>query len=163
MGGIACASDLSSLSSCLMLALVPLGASRIQRGVRREQTGEVARQCDQGRTDQSTFVDSHRCERPDGKVVSWAIEGGTPNTLFRLGITKDFVACRNGDSRRWISGQRRFQQGQRQRYHADGWKKVFMGGSSPGRRRVSNAWPKDYQTRAGPLLSPRIGGRSERC
>ena len=26
---------------------------------------------------------------PDGKVVSWAIEGGTPNTLFRMGITKE--------------------------------------------------------------------------
>ena len=26
---------------------------------------------------------------PDGKVVSWAIEGGTPNTLFRMGITKN--------------------------------------------------------------------------
>lgn len=26
---------------------------------------------------------------PDGAVVSWAIEAGTPNTLFRKGITKD--------------------------------------------------------------------------
>ena len=26
---------------------------------------------------------------PDGKVVSWMVEGGTPNTLFRRGITKD--------------------------------------------------------------------------
>ena len=25
----------------------------------------------------------------DGEVVSWAIEAGTPNTLFRKGITKD--------------------------------------------------------------------------
>ena len=25
----------------------------------------------------------------DGKVVNWAIEGGTPNTLFRMGITKN--------------------------------------------------------------------------
>ena len=25
----------------------------------------------------------------DGSVVSWAIEGGTPNTLFRKGINKD--------------------------------------------------------------------------
>ena len=28
-------------------------------------------------------------KEPDGKVVSWAIEGGTPNTLFRMGITKN--------------------------------------------------------------------------
>ena len=26
---------------------------------------------------------------PDGKVVKWMIEGGTPNTLFRRGFTKD--------------------------------------------------------------------------
>jgi hypothetical protein len=24
----------------------------------------------------------------DGKVTNWAVEGGTPNSLFRLGITK---------------------------------------------------------------------------
>lgn len=27
--------------------------------------------------------------QPDGTVVSWAIEAGTPNTLYRKGITKD--------------------------------------------------------------------------
>lgn len=27
--------------------------------------------------------------RPDGTVESWAIEGGTPNTLMRRGFTKD--------------------------------------------------------------------------
>src|SRR5436309_138667 len=25
----------------------------------------------------------------DGKVTNWAVEGGTPNTLFRQGVTKD--------------------------------------------------------------------------
>ena len=29
---------------------------------------------------------------PDGKVVSWMIEAGTPNTLFRRGFTKDSLA-----------------------------------------------------------------------
>jgi len=28
----------------------------------------------------------------DGTVVTWAIEAGTPNTLFRKGITKDSLA-----------------------------------------------------------------------
>ena len=27
-------------------------------------------------------------KQPDGKVISWMIEGGTPNTLFRRGFTK---------------------------------------------------------------------------
>jgi hypothetical protein len=29
---------------------------------------------------------------PDGKVVQWMIEAGTPNTLFRRGFTKDSLA-----------------------------------------------------------------------
>jgi DNA/RNA endonuclease YhcR with UshA esterase domain len=29
--------------------------------------------------------------KPDGTVESWAIEGGTPNTLYRRGITRDSV------------------------------------------------------------------------
>jgi hypothetical protein len=28
-------------------------------------------------------------KQPDGKVVSWMIEGGTPNTLFRTGVNRD--------------------------------------------------------------------------
>jgi hypothetical protein len=28
-------------------------------------------------------------KRPDGKMETWMIEGGTPNTLFRRGFTKD--------------------------------------------------------------------------
>jgi hypothetical protein len=30
-------------------------------------------------------------KKPDGSVERWMIEGGTPNTLFRRGITKDSV------------------------------------------------------------------------
>ena len=29
---------------------------------------------------------------PDGKVINWMIEAGTPNTLFRRGFTKDSLA-----------------------------------------------------------------------
>src|SRR5262245_7602362 len=28
---------------------------------------------------------------PDGKVTEWMIEGGSPNTLIRLGVTKNTV------------------------------------------------------------------------
>jgi hypothetical protein len=28
---------------------------------------------------------------PDGKVVPWAIEGGSPNSLYRLGFTKESI------------------------------------------------------------------------
>jgi hypothetical protein len=30
-------------------------------------------------------------KKPDGKVESWMIEGGTPNTLLRRGITRDSI------------------------------------------------------------------------
>jgi hypothetical protein len=30
-------------------------------------------------------------KRPDGTTEAWMLEGGTPNTLFRRGITKDSV------------------------------------------------------------------------
>src|SRR5215213_7267546 len=30
-------------------------------------------------------------KKPDGKTESWAIEGGTPNTLMRRGISRDQV------------------------------------------------------------------------
>ena len=30
-------------------------------------------------------------KKPDGKVEPWSIEAGTPNTLFRLGLTRDAI------------------------------------------------------------------------
>ena len=30
-------------------------------------------------------------KKPDGKVESWMVEGGTPNTLSRRGITRDSI------------------------------------------------------------------------
>jgi hypothetical protein len=31
-------------------------------------------------------------KKPDGSVEQWAIEGGTPNTLFRMGINRNSLA-----------------------------------------------------------------------
>ena len=43
-----------------------------------------------GEIGQSPLLDSHRREvGPDGKVVNWMIEGGSPNALIRQGITKN--------------------------------------------------------------------------
>ena len=69
---------------------------------------------------------------PDGKVVSWAIEGGTPNTLFRMGITKDSLPTGTEvlvDGYQAKDGSRRANG--RDIALADG-KKVFIGGSSVG-------------------------------
>ena len=70
-------------------------------------------------------------KKDDGTVESWAIEGGTPNTLFRMGINRnslpkgteilvDGYQARDGSTR--ASG--------RDITLADG-SKVFLGGSAP--------------------------------
>jgi hypothetical protein len=69
---------------------------------------------------------------PDGKVVSWMIEGGSPNALLRLGFTKDALPkgseivvegfqAKDG-SNRGVGQSLSF---------ADG-RKLFLGSSAPG-------------------------------
>ena len=71
-------------------------------------------------------------KEPDGKVSSWAIEGGTPNTLFRMGITKDSLPAGTElliDGYQAKDGSHRANG--RDITLPDG-KKVFIGGSSVG-------------------------------
>ena len=42
----------------------------------------------EGRMDESAHMDSPRREKNDGSMERWMIEGGTPNTLLRRGLTK---------------------------------------------------------------------------
>lgn len=69
---------------------------------------------------------------PDGKVVSWMIEGGSPNVLLRMGFTKDALPpgaeivldgfqAKDG-SNRGVGKTLSF---------ADG-RKLFLGSSAPG-------------------------------
>jgi hypothetical protein len=73
-------------------------------------------------------------KKPDGSVESWAIEGGTPNTLFRRGVTRDSLKigtaihvdgylARDGSNK--ASG--------RDLTLSDG-KKLFLSGAGPGER-----------------------------
>lgn len=68
----------------------------------------------------------------DGKVVNWMIEGGSPNSLFRLGFNKDSLPpgteiivegyqAKDG-SNRGVGARLTF---------ADG-RQLFLGGSAPG-------------------------------
>ena len=70
-------------------------------------------------------------KKDDGSVETWAIEGGTPNTLFRMGINRnslpvgseilvDGYRARDGSNR--ASG--------RDVQFADG-RKIFLGGTQP--------------------------------
>lgn len=69
---------------------------------------------------------------PDGKVVSWMVEGGSPNSLLRLGFTKDSLPpgtdivvegyqAKDG-SNRAVGANLTFTDG----------RKLFLGGSAPG-------------------------------
>ena len=71
-------------------------------------------------------------KNPDGSVTNWAIEGGTPNTLFRLGVNKDSLAIGSEllvDGYQAKDGSNKANG--RDITFADG-RKVFIGGSSPG-------------------------------
>jgi hypothetical protein len=68
----------------------------------------------------------------DGKVVNWMVEGGSPNSLFRLGFNKDSLPpgteiivegyqAKDGTSRA-VGAKLTF---------ADG-RQLFLGGSAPG-------------------------------
>jgi len=69
---------------------------------------------------------------PDGKVVSWMIEGGSPNVLLRMGFTKDALPAGSeivldgfqakDGSNRGVGKTLSF---------ADG-RKLFLGSSAPG-------------------------------
>jgi hypothetical protein len=69
---------------------------------------------------------------PDGKVVDWMIEGGSPNALLRLGFTKDSLPPgtaivvegyqAKGGAIRAVGKDLTFSDG----------KRLFLGGSAPG-------------------------------
>src|SRR6266853_2241990 len=69
---------------------------------------------------------------PDGKLVNWMVEGGSPNSLFRLGFNKDSLPpgteivvegyqAKDGTSRA-VGAKLTFPDG----------RQLFLGGSAPG-------------------------------
>jgi len=71
-------------------------------------------------------------KKPDGSVESWAIEGGTPNTLFRRGVTRDSVKIGtviNVDGYLARDGSRKANG--RDMTLPDG-RKLFLSGAAPG-------------------------------
>jgi len=69
---------------------------------------------------------------PDGKIVSWMIEGGSPNALLRLGFTKDALPVGSEIVVEGFQAKDGSNRGVGQSVSfADG-RKLFLGGSAPG-------------------------------
>ncbi len=71
-------------------------------------------------------------KQPDGSVVNWGIEGGTPNVLFRKGITRDSLPL---GTEIVVTGYRARNKSNSavgvSVTFTDG-KQLFLGGSAPG-------------------------------
>ena len=73
---------------------------------------------------------------PDGKAVTWMVEGGSPNQLIRLGVTKNSLAIGTAlviDGYRARDGSNKVVG--RNITLTDG-KRLFLGGSAPGQPAV---------------------------
>jgi len=69
---------------------------------------------------------------PDGKIVSWMIEGGSPNALLRLGFTKAALPVGSEVVVEGFQAKDGSNRGVGQSVSfADG-RKLFLGGSAPG-------------------------------
>lgn len=72
-------------------------------------------------------------KNPDGSVTRWMVEGGSPNSLFRLGFSKDSLPKGTEivvDGYQAKDGANRAV-GKDLTFAKDG-KRLFMGGSAPG-------------------------------
>ena len=58
---------------------------------------------------------------PDGKVIAWMVEGGSPNQLIRMGVTKNTVPAGTELADRGLPGEGRDQQSRRPQLRAGRW------------------------------------------
>ena len=69
---------------------------------------------------------------PDGKVVEWMIEGGSPNQLIKLGVTKNTLAIGTEFIVEGYQAKDGTNKGVGRNFvFADG-RRLFLGGSAPG-------------------------------
>ncbi len=68
----------------------------------------------------------------DGKVVPWAIEGGSPNTLYRLGFTKESLVPGTEIVVEGFQAKDLSNKAVGKNITLPDGKKLFLGGSAPG-------------------------------
>jgi hypothetical protein len=68
----------------------------------------------------------------DGKITTWAVEGGSPNTLIRMGVTKNTV---KPETELTVEGYRSKDGGNKavgRNFILPNGQRLFLGGSAPG-------------------------------
>jgi hypothetical protein len=68
----------------------------------------------------------------DGKITTWAVEGGSPNTLIRMGVTKNTIKI---DTELTVEGYRSKDGGNKavgRNFILPNGARLFLGGSAPG-------------------------------
>jgi len=79
---------------------------------------------------------------PDGKVVPWAIEGGSPNSLYRLGFTKESLPFGTEIVVEGFQAKDLSNKAVGKNITLPGGKKLFLGGSAPGADGAQDAGKK---------------------
>jgi hypothetical protein len=69
---------------------------------------------------------------PDGKIVSWMIEGGTPNQLIRMGVTKNTVHVGTEIVVEGYQAKDGTNRGVGRNFVLADGTRLFLGGSAPG-------------------------------
>ena len=69
---------------------------------------------------------------PDGKIVPWLIEGGSPNQLIRLGVTKNTLAVGTEFTIEGYQSRDGTNKAVRRNFLLADGKSLFLGGSAPG-------------------------------
>ncbi len=69
---------------------------------------------------------------PDGQVVSWLIEGGSPNQLIRLGLTKNSLAVGTELVIEGYLAKDGTNKGVGRNFTFTDGRRLFLGGSAPG-------------------------------
>jgi hypothetical protein len=68
----------------------------------------------------------------DGKVISWAVEGGSPNTLIRLGVTKNTVPQGTELTVEGYRSKDGLNKAVGRNFILPNGQRLFLGGSAPG-------------------------------
>jgi len=75
---------------------------------------------------------------PDGKITSWMVEGGSPNTLIRMGVTKNSVKVGTELTVQGYQAKDGTNKAVGRNFVLPDGSRLFLGGSAPGAGGANN-------------------------